>query len=451
MTFSLALQRFSPWPMLLALLLLDPLAMSLTLDGTGRMEVSWPRVRSGDEPHYLVMVHSLLNDGDLDVANNYGSVHSGSGEAGAYFAGSALDHHVVWYHGDHLQTWWRVFENDPARWQRDALGRPLPTPRNDVPLVLPEHEYSWHPPGMPLLLCGLMQPLRGTSWIEPGALCCSALAVVTAMFAFRMLIDPYATNSNVLWMSTLVAFLGTPTWHYGRTLFCEPYLLACAVAAYALALRRSAFLLAGALIALGILMKPPFALLAIPLAADAFRAGAPRHIWRLLTPIVLSVAAILALNLSMHGSCFKSPIQWESGSILRGSAGLLFSHDHGLLPFAPAVAMVAAAWPCFFRSHRRDATVLLSGVCLYFCLMAAWISWKGSTCYGPRMIVPAIPLMFAALPFVPQCKWWRNRAAKVAAIGACGCSVAINALGAIWHGCVWDRHPVVLLYEWLAT
>ncbi|HQU42625.1 MAG TPA: hypothetical protein PK867_07420, partial [Pirellulales bacterium] len=115
------------------------------------------------------------------------------------------------------------------------------------------------------------------------------------------------------------------------------------------------------MIALGTLMKPPFVLLAIPLAVDAVRGGAVKKILLLAVPIFISVAAILAFNYGMHGSCFRSPVQWESGNVFEGFAGLLFSRKHGLLPFAPAVVVAAAAWPYFFGSHRRDAIVLLSG------------------------------------------------------------------------------------------
>ena len=52
-----------------------------------------PYVHSGDEPHYLVYLNSLQLDGDLNLANNYASVHEGSNQAGARFARAPLDHH----------------------------------------------------------------------------------------------------------------------------------------------------------------------------------------------------------------------------------------------------------------------------------------------------------------------------------------------------------------------
>jgi hypothetical protein len=57
--------------------------------------VGLPTITSGDEPHYLVMLHSLLNDGDLDVSNNYDAARRGSIDVGALRAGAPLDHQVA--------------------------------------------------------------------------------------------------------------------------------------------------------------------------------------------------------------------------------------------------------------------------------------------------------------------------------------------------------------------
>ena len=45
-----------------------------------------PGVRSGDEPHYLVLIHSVISDGDFDLANNYTDMHRGGPQAGRVFA-----------------------------------------------------------------------------------------------------------------------------------------------------------------------------------------------------------------------------------------------------------------------------------------------------------------------------------------------------------------------------
>src|SRR5207302_1868799 len=67
------------------------------------------RVLSDDEPHYLLLINSLLSDGDLDLANNYAHVHAGGQDAGLFWGGGrTLDHHTVVVL-DGRRTDWREF------------------------------------------------------------------------------------------------------------------------------------------------------------------------------------------------------------------------------------------------------------------------------------------------------------------------------------------------------
>lgn len=413
---------------MIAVLLLLPLVASTAPSRRGPvLGFDWPRVWSGDEPHYLLMLNSLLSDGDLDLRNNYAVVWTGSPQAGRSFAGRPLDHHTKWYAGNRLVQWG----------QGAAASGP------------PQHEYSWHPPGLPLLLATFLWPLRSTPWVEPAAIACTALTTIIALAFFCLLIRVYIATPRQWVLAAAVAFLGTPLWPYARTLYCEPYLAACAVGAFALALRRSAFLLAGMLVALGMTMKPPFILMALPLVGCAYRGGGLRLCLRLILPLGIAVVWILSLNYWIHGSFFRSPIQWAPGSFSTGAAGLLLSRTHGLLPMAPAVLPVAAAWPTFLRRYPLDASALLSASAMYFALMAKWIAWDGGACYGPRMIVPVLPLFFAAAAVMPACRWWSFRPARGAAIGACLLSLAFNAVAAFSHGQAWGKHPVDVVVMWL--
>jgi hypothetical protein len=64
------LDRFLAWPLRKRILVLAFVALLLTNGGAYLMTgqgISF----GGDEPHYLMVTHSLLKDGDLDLANNY--------------------------------------------------------------------------------------------------------------------------------------------------------------------------------------------------------------------------------------------------------------------------------------------------------------------------------------------------------------------------------------------
>lgn len=443
----------SPWPWLLAFLLLDPLAFSgQSADRPDAIGLCLPRVHCGDEPHYLVMLNSLIGDGDLDLANNYAGVHRGELDAGRSASGHDLDHHVKWYKGDRLLAWYDVFIMPHGAWRQDSDGHPMPTLRPGAAAAdAPAHEYSWHPAGLPLLVAPLVWPLAGSRWVEPAALACSGLATVAAMLLYRWLIGPYAQSEESAWLATAATFLCTPAWHYGRTFFCEPYLLALVVAAYAFVLRASWHGAAGLCMALAALMKPPIGLLAIPLVANAWwPSGAQRvrlftraaRVAWLILPIAAALAILEVLNRQMFGGWFRSPIRWESSFFADGVLGLLFSLRHGLLANAPITALAVAAWPAFLRAHQRDAQVLAMGSFGWFCLMSAWVAWHGGACYGPRMVVPVIPLFLAAMPVIPACRWWRHRWARgaVAALGVV--SLVINAVAAFCPSYAWRMHPL---------
>ena len=175
----------------LALLLLAPLGVSRSLQRD--FSPGLPGVRSGDEPHYLVLINSVISDGDFDLANNYRDMHRGGPQAGRVFAGAPLDHHVNWYEGDRLVKWWQAYQMDPNAWQKDEEGHRMPTHRPESGLgPVPGPEYSQHPAGLAFLLAPILYPFRDTALVEPAAIYCSGLATVLGCFAWCWLTRPYA-------------------------------------------------------------------------------------------------------------------------------------------------------------------------------------------------------------------------------------------------------------------
>lgn len=436
------------WLLLLAALLLVPHLFASPLE-PGKLKLGAPRVYSGDEPHYLLLVNSLLHDGDVDQANNYAAVHRGAGQAGKLFAGGPLDHHSSWYAGDRLLRWHEVFELDPRRWDRDAQGFPRPRVRPGISAQwLPQREYSIRPVGLPVLVAAVLWPLRGTDWLEPACVLLSGLAMVAALLLFHALLGDYPVGPKTRWAVTAVAFLGTPAWHYGRTFFPEPFLTALALGAYGLILRRDRAghaLLAGLLLGAAVAIKPPMAVLAVPPALDAlWRRGLGRAVWFSL-PVAAGVASVLAMNAYMHGSPFRQPQAWESSAGLEGFLGLWFSWNHGLLAFVPILPLALACWPAFWQSRRRDALLLGGGFVLYYLLIALYGGWDGGFCYGPRHLVPVMPWLLVPLCLLGQQA--QHGLVRGAAFFLGGLGILINLVGAIPYWSSWMTHPLLVLLE----
>jgi hypothetical protein len=431
-------RRRAVWVALLLLLL--PLIFGSPF--SPRMfNIGLPRVVGGDESHYLVILNSLLSDGDLDVANNYAAANRGGLAAGRTFAGLPLDHDTVWYEGGMRRSWIGVYEY-AQKWDRDSDGSPIPRLRPGQAAPPPgQAETSQHPPGLGLMLAPLLLPLRGTDLVEPSAIVCSALAIIVGMLMFRSLVKTWTARPIVADAVAAVTFLATPAWHYGRALFSESFMLMLAVAAYSLTLRRRSPVMAGTAIALGMLMKPTFLLLALPLLALHLYERNLRATIVLALPLAAAAAIILGLNAALLGTPWRTVQEWQQGSPLSGAFGIIFSPESGLLITAPAIVVAAAAWPRFLRSFPRDASVLLAGAALQFALFANFRYWWGGS-YSIRYLVPILPLFFASLVCVAEAPWWRGRLLRSAAVAVCVVSFAINARAAIQYWKAFGTNPV---------
>ena len=429
------------------LLLLAPLCFTVVgLRGVSR--VDRPRVYSGDETHYLIQINSIVSDGDLDLKNNYDSVHQGSLQAGENAATTTLDHHALWFVDGVRYNWGHIYEVAPERWERDANGHPRATKMPSVPAALEERiamlpEYGGHPYGLAFVLAPVLLPFRGTAYLESAAVVCSALAVVAAFGFFVMLLRVYVADNLTAWAVAGATFLGTPIWHYGRTLFTEPYLLLCATAAYALMLRKNMTLLSGGFIAIGLLMKPPFLLLILPLAIDLVLRRKLAGAFKLCLLPGIASALVLYLNYHMLGSPFRAQQSViATGDVFAGVFGLLLSSTYGLVPLAPVALVAILCWFNFARDDRREAIIFASAFIPYTLFMAQMHNWSGSSCYGPRYIVPLLPFLFIALVKLPEtdlCRqmWGRSIIGAVVLL-----SVAINFLGAIQYWKYWNAHPL---------
>ncbi|HYQ04196.1 MAG TPA: hypothetical protein VER96_36240 [Polyangiaceae bacterium] len=436
----LASERLFRW--LLGVALALPLFLSRGPNGA----ISGPPlVTSGDEPHYVAMLHSLVSDHDLDLLNNYNQARLGSVEVGAGRIGVGIDHQVAWYDSKGVFWGWvQVYD-----YERNAKGKPVPPPA--LPQRLPgapsefdgKPQYSQHPPGLPLLLAPLVYPARGTAWVEHLAIFWTTLATLATALLFRELLRGISDNRGLVNTTTLLMILGSPIWHYGRMLFSEAWLALCAVGALTFATRKNAFFVAGLFVAVGVQMKPPFALLAVPLFVDRLLARDVKRAATFALPIVLSVALIFVENQLFWGAPLHSAQRWTGGNLLTGTIGGLFSMSHGLIPYCPAVLVALAGFPALFRTHRREAWLIVGIVGPYCILIWSWFWWWGGSCYGPRLIVPIIPLFFVGALKVFESLKQLSEPRQRLVTALCSLSVLISAIGAIVHLVFWEKHPLI--------
>jgi hypothetical protein len=431
----------------LTALLLAPHLFTGIYRGRPYPECGLPRVYGGDEQHYLVLINSLLRDGDLDLRNNYAAVHAGDIQAGAAWAqGRALDHHTVLMLDGRPRPWQDVY--DPTDWRPDADGvYPLPPVRPGVRPPADAPEYSTHQPGIAFLLAPVLYPLRGTTYLEPAALVCSGLATVLAMLFYRILLGAFTADRRTRDLVTLAAFLGTPIWFYGRSLFLEGFLVFFVVASYALALRKGQNVLPGLLLACAVQLKPHYALLALPLLGERLAQRKMGEMIRMALPLAGSVGVLFVCYAHWYGSPWRPPQPFVVGDVFEGAVGLLLGGETGLVYFTPIALAALACWPSFVRTCGRPALVLGTGFVAFYLLTASYAFWDGGFCYGPRYLVPVLPLLIAALVRLPRTRLYRSRCGKGVLAALVALSVLVNGVSVFYYWCCWSANPYLTTWS----
>jgi hypothetical protein len=358
------------------LLLFGVYAATLGLDAFGVSEYG------GDEPHYLLAAESLVEDGDVDVLDEYAS------RAYADFYPYELDRHGT-------ETEGRL--NEP------------------------------HGVGFPLLIAPAYA-LAGARGVE---LFLAAVAALTLALAYRLALrvapDPWALGAAV------AVGLSPPFLAYGTAVYPELAAGAALAGAALLALRLderisrrdafACFLLLGALPWLGTKFAP---------AGVVVGAFAVRSVWRArrrtlavgaVELSLFSVALYVAINEAIYGGptpyAADAPGETATDASFPGGylgrayrlVALFLDRDYGLLRWAPVFALAFAGLWWLWRARRDRLTravpgarpiELAAGLCAAALGVQLLVAAFGApTMFGfwfpPRHLLAALPL---AVPLV---------------------------------------------------
>ena len=118
--------------------------------------------------------------------------------------------------------------------------------------------------------------------------------------------------------------------------------------------------------------------------------------------IPLAAGVVVALGLTaghnwLRFGSFSSTgyteVAWTT-PLLLGLYGLLFSPGKGALVYAPLLILSLGAWLVFARQRRAEAW-LIAGLWLsYLFFYAPYNFWTGGFNWGPRFLLPVLPLGF---------------------------------------------------------
>ena len=374
----------------------DPLHNPLPHFALGYFYFSPPMVLTGDSPHYLVLVNSLVEDFDLDVSNNYLQAEAGDFDQGIRNRGVHLDWHS----------------------ERSRDGG----------------QYSLHNPYMPALVAAFAWPFRGTPWVEPVAVWINLLAGLAAIWFLARL-------TGGRWY-LLLAF-ATPLWCYSRDLWTEPW---TAASWAALLFLRNPW--TGGLVALaGVLIRYPFALVVFVAGLLLFWRGERKRSMAVLAGGGLALVVGMAVAQYVYGhtghfSLFHAGyhvqvsgtqtktflvgpfrLQWQ------GLVGLLFDPEAGLLIFSPF--LVWGLW-----RFRKGGFEYLPAVA-YFLLIAFYSEWHGGTTFSARYLVPMLPVTVLGV-------WEERPHGRLFAV-LVAWSTLWAGVGGVTSALVYDRSPVAVV------
>jgi hypothetical protein len=200
---------------------------------------------------------------------------------------------------------------------------------------------------------------------------------------------------------------------------------------------------AGAALSLALLSRWDTALLVIvPISAyflytrvslrrreHGFWWGLVRDASLFLAPILLAAAVNVAYDVFRYGRPLGGPYGTVVGfttPLLTGLYGLLLSPGAGLLIFVPIVLLAPFGARALYRRWPALAVLIISLILIRLLFYARWGDWAGGTTWGPRYLVPVLPMLFVLIAFVPQRRWTTPVTTLLA-----GVSVAIEMLGQV--------------------
>jgi hypothetical protein len=311
---------------------------------------------------------------------------------------------------------------------------------------------------LPLAWLGLVIPAWGM--IQTTMLLNVVVTALTGTLVF-IYVRRLGYSSATACAGSLVFGLGTIAWPYAKYFFSEPLTGICLLAAAYFTLQpglargeRSTwlrFMLAGFCLGLAIATRFANAALvpiyAIILVIHLLRMGGITRwseirsqpsllvgvTWRGLLafalPLVVWAVILAGYNYLRFGNPLTTGYLAEesfSAPWVTGMLGLLVSPGKGLLVFCPVLVAVLPSLPSFFRRHPPHATLTLLVAAGYVLLYGKWFMWHGGFAWGPRFLLPVIPLLCIALAPLLERLTGRLRAALWALFAL---SAAIQVLG----------------------
>lgn len=201
-------------------------------------------------------------------------------------------------------------------------------------------------------------------------------------------------------MAAICYTFGTIALVYARAFFAEPLLGLIFIGALFLVVEQAQarqIAWAAFLAALAVLAKPTGVALGPILAA--YLVVRKTRLSTALLPVagtLVGFAAYAYYNFARFGNPlqFGQPWAFSFSNIPSGFFGLLASPEYGLLWYSPAAILALYGCHRFARSHFWETLAILALFLSQLLIHSLWQFWGGGSSWGPRFLLPALPLLF---------------------------------------------------------
>jgi hypothetical protein len=293
----------------------------------------------------------------------------------------------------------------------------------------------------------------------------NAFVAAWVCLVFWLLLRRFEVTGGGALAGTVMLAFATPLWIYARDLFGEPLFTAALLTTFYLlggggaAASSRQVMLGGIATSVGILTRVSFIPLAGIFAAYLVFASRARGraVRQALVYVGFSLPGIVVLGLLNHvrfGSIFTTGYHtaFDKGFSVPLADGLvwnLVSPYRSLILYAPAVLLCIFGVRDFMKKHRADLWLIIAVTVYVFIVYSAWWAWHGGWCWGPRFLVPIIPLLL-----VPGVAGLSRRGRWLAglaiALGAGGFAVQLGAI-LINYTATYDYWIKIGVLDWAET
>jgi len=125
--------------------------------------------------------------------------------------------------------------------------------------------------------------------------------------------------------------------------------------------------------------------------------------------ILVALGILFALNYARFGNVLEfgygeEAKRFAAAGAWRHAAALLFSLNKGLFVYSPVLLLGLLGYPVFFRKRPKEAVFFAALIVVNLAVSSMWHSWVGGWSWGPRFLVPVIPLWLIPCCFLPGLK-----------------------------------------------